>query len=61
MQLFNKRFTRLASYFSKAFKQHKAAVSLMIAHYDLCWKHASLKTDDSVGSRWSCFAALVSG
>ncbi len=50
MWLFNKRITRLTSCFSKAFRQHKAAMSLQIAHYNLCRKHRTLKTTPAIAA-----------
>ena len=50
MRLFNRRFTRLTACFSKAYQQHKAAVSLMVWHYNLCRRHATLKTTPAVAA-----------
>ncbi|MGH6953867.1 MAG: IS1 family transposase, partial [Alphaproteobacteria bacterium] len=38
-----RRFTRLTSGFSKKLRNHKAAVSLYVAHYNLCRVHESLR------------------
>jgi IS1 family transposase len=38
------RFTRLTNAFSKKFENHQAAVSLHIAHYNLCRVHETLRT-----------------
>jgi IS1 family transposase len=38
-----RRFTRLTNGFSKKLEQHSAAVSLFVAHYNLCRLHESLK------------------
>lgn len=39
-----KRFVRLGTGFSKKLENHAAAVSLYVAHYNLCRVHESLKT-----------------
>lgn len=39
-----RRFTRLTNGFSKKLENHCAAVSLYVAHYNLCRKHESLLT-----------------
>ena len=39
-----KRFTRLSNGFSKKLEQHCAAVSLYVAHYNLCRMHESLRS-----------------
>ena len=42
------RFTRLTNGFSKKLEQHGAAVSLYVAHYNLCRVHESLRTTPAV-------------
>jgi hypothetical protein len=39
-----KRFSRLSDGFSKKLEQHCAAVSLYVAHYNLCRVHESLRS-----------------
>jgi IS1 family transposase len=39
-----RRFTRLTNAFSKKLNNHAAAVSLYVAHYNLCRVHESLRT-----------------
>ena len=43
-----RRFTRLTNGFSKKLEQHAAAVSLYVAHYNLCRVHESLRTTPAV-------------
>lgn len=43
-----KRFARLTNGFSKKLTNHEAAVSLYVAHYNLCRVHESLKTTPAV-------------
>jgi IS1 family transposase len=43
-----RRFTRLTNGFSKRLEQHGAAVSLYVAHYNLCRVHESLRTTPAV-------------
>ncbi|MDH3667067.1 MAG: hypothetical protein OEN23_09080 [Paracoccaceae bacterium] len=38
-----RRFTRLTSGFSKTLTNHKAAVGLFVAHYNLCRIHETLR------------------
>jgi hypothetical protein len=38
-----RRFTRLTNAFSKKFENHQAAVSLHVAHYNLCRVHETLR------------------
>ena len=40
-----RRFTRLTNGFSKKLENHEAAVSLYVAHYNLCRVHESLTPD----------------
>ncbi len=39
----SRRFTRLTNGYSKKLRNHKAAVSLYIAHYNLCRVHETLQ------------------
>jgi len=43
-----RRFTRLTNAFSKKVENHAAAVSLYVAHYNLCHVHESLRTTPAV-------------
>lgn len=43
-----RRFTRLTNGFSKKPENHAAAVSLYVAHYNLCRVHESLRTTPAV-------------
>ena len=38
-----RRFTRLTNAFSKLWRNHRAAVSLTVAHYNLCTMHSSIR------------------
>ncbi len=38
-----RRFTRLTNGFSKKLRNHKAAVALLIAHYNLCRVHETIR------------------
>jgi hypothetical protein len=44
----SRRFTRLANGFSKKLDNHVAAVSLYVAHYNLCRVHETLRTTPAV-------------
>jgi IS1 family transposase len=44
MRMACRRFTRLTNGFSKKLDNHAAAVSLYVAHYNLCRVHESLRT-----------------
>lgn len=44
LRMASRRFTRLTNGFSKKLDNHAAAVSLYVAHYNLCRVHESLKT-----------------
>jgi IS1 family transposase len=44
LRMASKRFARLSNGFSKKLDQHCAAVSLYVAHYNLCRVHESLKS-----------------
>ncbi len=43
-----RRFTRLTNGFSKKLEQHAMAVSLYVAHYNLCRVHESIRTTPAV-------------
>ena len=38
-----RRFTRLCNGFSKKLRNHKAAVALYVAHYNLCRVHETIR------------------
>ncbi len=38
-----RRFTRLTNGFSKKLRNHKAAVALFVAHYNLCRVHETIR------------------
>jgi hypothetical protein len=42
IRMASRRFTRLTNAFSKKLDNHAAAVSLYVAHYNLCRVHESL-------------------
>src|SRR4051812_38630376 len=44
MRMASRRFTRLTNGFSKKLEHHAAAVSLYVAHYNLCRVHESLRS-----------------
>ena len=44
IRMANRRFTRLTNGFSKTLANHAAAVSLYVAHYNLCRVHETLRT-----------------
>ena len=48
MRMACRRFTRLTNGFSKKLVNHVAAVSLYVAHYNLCRVHEALKTTPAV-------------
>ena len=48
MRMACRRFTRLTNGFSKKLENHAAAVSLYVAHYNLCRVHESLRTSPAV-------------
>lgn len=48
IRMASRRFTRLTNGFSKRLEQHAAAVSLYVAHYNLCRVHESLRTTPAV-------------
>lgn len=43
MRMHMRRFTRLTNGFSKKLRNHKAAVALYVAHYNLCRVHETLR------------------
>jgi IS1 family transposase len=43
LRMQQRRFTRLTNGFSKELENHKAAVSLYVAHYNLCRMHEALR------------------
>ena len=43
LRMQQRRFTRLTNGFSKKLENHKAAVALFVAHYNLCRVHESLR------------------
>ena len=43
-----RRFTRLTNGFSKRLEQHEAAISLYVAHYNLCRVHETIRTTPAV-------------
>lgn len=43
LRMQSRRFTRLSNGFSKKLENHKAAVSLFIAHYNLCRPHETIR------------------
>src|SRR6202163_2573178 len=48
VRMASRRFTRLTNGFSKKLDNHVAAVSLYVAHYNLCRVHESLRTTPAV-------------
>ncbi len=48
LRMASRRFTRLTNAFSKKLDNHCAAVSLYVAHYNLCRVHESLRTSPAV-------------
>ncbi|TMI99833.1 MAG: transposase [Alphaproteobacteria bacterium] len=48
MRMACRRFTRLTNGFSKKLDNHAAAVSLYVAHYNLCRPHESLRSTPAV-------------
>jgi hypothetical protein len=40
----SRRFTRLTNAFSKKIENHRAVVSLYVAHYNFCRVHEAIKT-----------------
>jgi IS1 family transposase len=48
LRMSSKRFSRLSNGFSKKLEPHRAAVSLYVAHYNLCRVHESLRTTPAV-------------
>jgi hypothetical protein len=48
MRMSSKRFARLSNGFSKRLENHAAAVSLYVAHYNMCRVHEALRTTPAV-------------
>jgi IS1 family transposase len=48
VRMSSRRFTRLTNAFSKKLDNHRAAVSLFIAHYNFCRVHETIKTTPAV-------------
>jgi hypothetical protein len=48
LRMTQKRFARLTNGFSKKLTNHAAAVSLYVAHYNLCRVHEALRTTPAV-------------
>jgi hypothetical protein len=48
IRMANRRFTRLTNGFSKTLANHAAAVSLYVAHYNLCRVHETLRSTPAV-------------
>lgn len=48
IRMSNRRFTRLTNGFSKKLDNHCAAISLYVAHYNLCRVHETLRTTPAV-------------
>jgi IS1 family transposase len=48
VRMSSKRFARLSNGFSKRLENHCAAVSLYVAHYNLCRTHEALRTTPAV-------------
>jgi IS1 family transposase len=48
LRMASRRFTRLTNGFSKKLDNHCAAISLYVAHYNLCRIHESLRTTPAV-------------
>jgi IS1 family transposase len=42
-RLRSRRFTRLTNGFSRKIENHRAAVALHLAHYNLCWFHSTIR------------------
>ena len=43
MRMQQRRFTRLTNGFSKKLRNHRAAVALYVAHYNLCRVHETIR------------------
>jgi hypothetical protein len=48
LRMASRRFTRLTNGFSKKLENHAAAVSLYVAHYNLCRVHEAHRTSPAV-------------
>jgi IS1 family transposase len=51
LRMAQRRFTRLTNGFSKKLRNHKAAVALYVAHYNLCRVHESLRVTPAMALR----------
>ena len=49
MRIQSRRFTRLTNGFSKKLQNHKAAVALYVAHYNLCRVHETMRITPAMG------------
>ena len=69
LRMQQRRFTRLTNAFSKKLENHKAAVALYVAHYNLCRVHEALRVTpamqlgvtDHVWSIWELVEAALNG
>jgi IS1 family transposase len=50
LRMSSKRFARLSNGFSKRLENHVAAVSLYVAHYNLCRVHEALRSTPAMAS-----------
>lgn len=50
LRMQQRRFTRLTSGFSKKLENHQAAVSLFVAHYNLCRVHETIRQTPAMAS-----------
>ena len=62
----SRRFTRRTNAFSKSWRHHRAALALQLAHYNLCWMHASIRMTPAmkagvVGRPWKLEELLADG
>ena len=48
MRMQSRRFTRLTNGFSKKLRNHKAAVALYVAHYNLCRVHETIRVTQAM-------------
>jgi len=51
LRIFNRRFTRLTLGYSKKLKNHRYAVALFIAHFNLCRVHSAHKQTPAQAAR----------
>lgn len=42
LRMLTRRFTRLTNGFSKALRNHRAAMDMYVGYYNLCWEHSTL-------------------